>query len=389
MSNMTVTPPTTKTRRKPIAVFSTDRKFRTEATSRLNSLAIYDVTEGDEAAFLSGSLPAGAPRLIILDVQDGAILASPGLQQARDAWGDIPIIAVSAELAPEKVRDLVRLRSVDWLKKPVDGKELVNAVVHNDGLSQVQESQVITFIAASGGAGATTLALSAAGLLAERARTADDTCLVDLDFQNASCGTYLNLVNEFDLENVVTHPERLDVELLDVIKVQRDPGLTLFSFERPEMPFTRNGRDFVLRLLDLVAFRFKNIVIDLPNLATPWFDDVLRNSNRIYLVCEFNIPSLRQTRRILKRVRELRGNTDSVVIVANKKERKWFGQPITSKDAQKIFTNRAVRTITREDGLMVEALNRAVLPAEVAKSSRAVKEMRKLFEETIDGLPAR
>ena len=384
MTSMTMSQQTAITRRKPLAIFSSDPRFRAEATSRLNALAVYDVIEGDEAGFLAGRIAEGTPRLIILDVHDGSMLSNPRLATAKDAWGEVPIIAVSAELSPEKVRDLVRLGSVDWLTKPVDGKELVNSVVHNDGISQVPDSQVITFIAASGGAGATTLALSAAGHLGEEAKTPDDTCLVDLDFQTASCAAYLNLANEFDLESVVSHPERLDIELLDVIKVQREPGLTLFSFERPDMPFSKNGRDFVLRLLDLVAFRYKDVVIDLPNLAAPWFDDVLRNSNRIYVVCEFNIPSLRQARRILKRVRELRGNTDAVYIIANKQTRKFFGQPITPKDAQKIFTNKAVRTITRDDDLMTEALNRAALPNEVAKSARTVKEMRKLFEETID-----
>jgi pilus assembly protein CpaE len=298
-------------------------------------------------------------------------------------WGDTPILAVSAELGSDKVRQLVRLGAVDWFRKPVDAKELINSVIQHDGLSKVGESRVSTFISATGGAGATTMALAAASVLAKKAKAPDETCVVDLDFEGASCSSYLNLVNEFDLDNVVNQPGRLDIELLDVIKLERDPGITLFSFERADMPFTRNGHDFVLRLLDLAAFRYHDVIIDMPNLSTPWFNDVLRNSNRIFVVCEFNIPSLRQARRLVRRIREQRGNSDTVTIIVNKDSRSLFGRPISRKDAEKIFADKEVHTIARDDALMNEALNRALLPSDISPRSRTVKQIKKLFDELI------
>lgn len=389
MTDLTMVPPKAKTRRKPIAVFSSDKAFMAETVSRLNALAIYDVIEGEPRAFLAGRLPEGRPTLVVLDISHGDLLADPQLLAAKEAWGDTPILAVSAELGSDKVRQLVRLGAVDWFKKPVDAKELINSAIQHDGLSKVSESRVCAFISATGGAGATTMALSAASILAKKASAPDETCIVDLDFEGASCSSYLNLVNEFDLENVVNHPDRLDIELLDVIKLEREPGITLFSFERPDMPFKRNGRDFVLRLLDLAAFRYHDVIIDMPNLSTPWFNDVLRNSNRIFIVCEFNIPSLRQARHLVRRVREQRGNSDAVTIVVNKDSRSLFGRPISRKDAQKIFADKEVRTVARDDALMSEALNRALLPSDVSPRSRAVKNMQKLFGELLVNEPTR
>jgi pilus assembly protein CpaE len=376
-------PPNAKTRRKPIAVFSSDKAFLAETVSRLNALAIYDVMEGEPRAFLAGRPPQGRPTLVVLDIAYGELLADPELAMAKDMWGDTPILAVSAELGSDKVRQLVRLGAVDWFRKPVDAKELINSVIQHDGLSKVGESRVSTFISATGGAGATTMALAAASVLAKKAKAPDETCIVDLDFEGASCSSHLNLVNEFDLDNVVNQPGRLDIELLDVIKLEREPGITLFSFERAEMPFTSNGRDFVLRLLDLAAFRYHDVIIDMPNLSTPWFSDVLRNSNRIFVVCEFNIPSLRQARRLVRRIREQRGNSDAVTIIVNKDSRSFFGRPISRKDAEKIFADKEVRTIARDDALMNEALNRALLPSDISPRSRTVKQIKKLFDELI------
>jgi pilus assembly protein CpaE len=376
-------PPKAKTRRKPIAVFSSDKTFLAETVSRLNALAIYDVMEGEPRAFLAGRPPQGRPTLVVLDIAHGELLTDPQLPTAKEAWGDTPILAVSAELGSDKVRQLVRLGAVDWFRKPVDAKELINSVIQHDGLSKVGESRVSTFISATGGAGATTMALAAASVLAKKAKAPDETCVVDLDFEGASCSSYLNLINEFDLDNVVNQPGRLDIELLDVIKLERDPGITLFSFERADMPFTRNGHDFVLRLLDLAAFRYHDVIIDMPNLSTPWFNDVLRNSNRIFVVCEFNIPSLRQARRLVRRIREQRGNSDAVTIIVNKDSRSLFGRPISRKDAEKIFADKEVHTIARDDALMNEALNRALLPSDISPRSRTVKQIKKLFDELI------
>ena len=383
MTDLTMVPPKVKTRRKPIAVFSSDKAFLAETVSRLNALAIYDVMEGEPRAFLAGRPPNGRPTLVVLDIAHGELLTDPQLPTAKEAWGDTPILAVSAELGSDKVRQLVRLGAVDWFRKPVDAKELINSVIQHDGLSKVGESRVSTFISATGGAGATTMALAAASVLAKKAKAPDETCVVDLDFEGASCSSYLNLVNEFDLDNVVNQPGRLDIELLDVIKLERDPGITLFSFERADMPFTRNGHDFVLRLLDLAAFRYHDVIIDMPNLSTPWFNDVLRNSNRIFVVCEFNIPSLRQARRLVRRIREQRGNSDTVTIIVNKDSRSLFGRPISRKDAEKIFADKEVHTIVRDDALMNEALNRALLPSDISPRSRTVKQIKKLFDELI------
>src|SRR5439155_21041003 len=124
----------------------------------------------------------------------------------------------------------VRLNAADWLRKPFDNKELINAVSFHDSGTAASKSRVITFISASGGAGATTLALAAAEYLAKKsADAAAGTCLVDLHYQHANCSSYLNLYNEFDLASVIAQPDRLDVELMDIIKLMRAPGFTLYS----------------------------------------------------------------------------------------------------------------------------------------------------------------
>ncbi|TIR88117.1 CpaE family protein, partial [Mesorhizobium sp.] len=221
-------------------------------------------------------------------------------------------------------------------------------------------------------------------LASKSAERAASTCLVDLDFQSANCGAYLNQFNQFDLAGIIGQPERLDVELMDVIKLSRPSGLTLYSFERPQLPFEPRGADFVFRLLDLVAYRFDDIVIDLPNIETPWHESVLRTSDEIFIVFELNVASLRQGKRLYKKIRELRGNGVSITLVANKHKRKWFGNHFSRSELEKIFKAPHIKSLVLDNALLADALNRAILPSEVDSRARFNKDLKRMFKERLD-----
>ncbi|MCR4264855.1 CpaE family protein [Nitratireductor sp. ZSWI3] len=374
------------TRRKRVALYSSDDGFRSEIAARLEALAIYDVQSGGVEEFLNGAGKDNRPTLIVLDVADGVMLDDRRLAAARASWGQVPIIAVSAELPPERMRNLVRINAADWLRKPVDAKELISAVTFHDSGDQSHGCRIITCVGAGGGAGATTMALAATDHLVRKSKQrAADTCLVDLDFQNANCGAYLNLFNEFDLDGVIGQPDRLDVELMDVIKLTRDPGFTLYTFERPALPYEPRGSDFVLRLLDLAAYRFEDVVVDLPHVETPWSNAVLSASDRIFLVFELNIASLRQAKRLYLKIRALRNNSaDGITLVANKHKRKLFGNHFSHRELQKIFKDKSIRSVPYDRELLTDALNRALLPTEVHARARLNKDFAKLFKECLD-----
>lgn len=373
------------TRRKRIALFSADPQLRRDVATRLDALAIYDVQVAETDAFLKGPPAEGRPTVVILDVGDGDLLAGSGLVDARAAWGNVPLVALSGELGSDQMRNLVRLNAADWLRKPFDGKELINAVTFHDSGSEASKSRVITFIGATGGAGATTLALSAADYLASKsAERAASTCLVDLDFQRANCSAYLNIYNEFDIEGVVTNPDRLDVELMDLIKLTRKPGFTLYSFERPSLPYEANGQDFVFKLLDLAAYRFEDVIIDLPNVETPWLNSVLSTSDEIFIVFELNIASLRHAKHLYQKIRSLRGSGASIMLVANKQKRKLFGNHFSRRELEKVFKMPHIKAVSLDSPLLTDALNRALLPSEAHSGARFNKDLKAIFRERLD-----
>ena len=122
------------TRRKRIALYSSDTQFRREVAVRLESLAIYDVQVADATAFLRGAAPDAKPTVIILDVGDGEILLEPALSTARASWASIPLIAVSAELAPDRCAtwcdQRLGLAAAARRQRPLNAAPTTAAVTH-------------------------------------------------------------------------------------------------------------------------------------------------------------------------------------------------------------------------------------------------------------------
>ena len=367
---------------KGITLYSSDTDLRQRLAAKLAERGTYAVKQADARDFLALPPAIPAPRLIVLDMGDGSILEDPRLAEAWERRAGIPIIALSADMTPERVRSLVRLRASDWLQRPFTEVDFMSALTQVEGGAAAADSRVTTILGASGGAGATTLALMAARHLAQYS-AAGEFCLMDLDFQSASTGAYLNALGEFDLDSLIDNPDRLDREVLELIELHHKPGITLYSFERPDLVFAPTGKRFVLRLLDLVAARHREVVIDLPNLRTPWFDDVIKNSNFVFVVFEINVPSLRQARRTLTHIHEVRGSWEGVVGVGSKAGFKFLGNAISRKDVAKMLGDVKPHFLPRDDELVTDALNRALLPSEVSPRAHLVREASRLFTSVL------
>jgi pilus assembly protein CpaE len=372
-------------RRREIVVFSDDLDFRSEARRRLTTVPEYEIIERNADAVLSGDREHLDFDLVIVDVGDGEMLADKRLAEFRRALADTPFIAISGDLSAEQMRKLVQLASTDWIPRPVDGRNLLEAVTEHLKGARVGKSNIYTFMSCVGGAGGSMLALSAAALIAEKrkSRRNIETCIVDLDFSSAACGFYLDVNNEFNLDGFVADPSRIDLEMLEIIKHDFDPGFSLLSFRKPELLNRDRGHDFVLRLLDVAAYRYRNVVIDLPRYDTPYSETVLKGSDQIFLVTMLTIPAIKFARDAYMRIREARGSGDNIHLIINKNRKRLFSSGISRKEVEKVFKGNTINFLPEDNDLMAEALNRGILPQEVNKRSKLLRRLDKLLDKVL------
>ena len=134
------------------------------------------------------------------------------------------------------------------------------------------------------------------------------------------------------------------------------------------------SNDAVLRLLDIAATRYQNIVIDLPRTWQTWTDDILRGSDRAYVVTDMTVPGLRCARRMVKRIQDRLNREIQPKVILNRIEKQTlFGGGLRHSDVERALEGAYAGGISNNYRVVREAIDRGV-PLETVKQGNSVTE---------------
>ena len=294
-----------------------------------------------------------------------------------------PVVVVTQSFDEAVARRLLQMRVADFLTKPVQPIELVRTcarVAAGPTAIEATEAQITTFLPAVGGAGVTTLAIQTALLLlGSGPRGRSSTCLVDLDFQHGACADYLDLVPRLDLKEIEPRPERLDRQLLEVMLSYHASGLAVVAAPNRPAEMRTFDPDMVTRLLDLVSTNFDYVVIDMPRTWFSWTDNVLLGSNRLLIVSEMTVPSLRQAKQLVAAIRERLGDEPQPQVIVNRFEQRMFASGLTRADVRQALGEDFVAAVPNHYRIVREAIDRGVTLEEVKPGNKITAELKKLI----------
>lgn len=335
--------------------------------------------------------PASA-RVIIADIdaRDRAeLLALQALMMKIS--GRVPVVVLTEAFDDAVARWLIQIRVADFLRKPVEPVELLKSCVKavqslavpatDEAPASPDASQIVTFVPAMGGVGATSLAIETAMQMmragpGKQART----CIVDLDLQAGSCAEYLDLEARLDLSEIGPHPERIDYQLLDVMFSRHSSGLMLLAAPNRTAQLAEINTAVLMRLLDIVSSHFSNVVIDLPRHWRAWTDIVLMGSDRVYVVTDMTVPGLRAARQVASVVNErLPDEVNSKIIVNRFEQATLFGTGLRKADVEKALEGLLAGTVSNNYRLMREAIDRGVILDEVKPGSNVSTDLKKII----------
>lgn len=364
------------TSERTILAVSEDPSFSETALSALAARPSYRVrtsAPGDFARLSTEDIQAIAD-LVVVSIGGGEWLGQPEFTEGLRRL-EIPFIVVSGELSAEGLRRVVQLNAADWLQEPVDPTQLMEAVSAQLGSQNARKSRVASFLPAIGGAGATSLAIMAAASVAKRSKADEaEVCLVDLSFGRAAAGNYLDLTNqEFDVMELARHPERIDLELLDIVKREHPLGFTVLSFHCPELDWSKDASEFIYRLLDNVAFRYPYTIIDLPSHHTAWRPSVVKACDVVAMVTEANVPGLRYCRGLRNELIEAGADPERIEVIVNKYHGGFLSRGLSKDEIRKVFANAEIVFLPEDGKTASEAMNRGLPWQEVNGRSATVK----------------
>ena len=351
------------------ATFGTSSAIELRVVS--GSVASVDALEADDVTVVIVDLDASrADEMVALE------------RMMRHAGAAPPVVVVTQAFDAEVARSLLQMRVADFLVKPVQPVELVRTcarVARSSVAETTTEAQIYSFTSAVGGAGVTTLAIQTALLLLASGQRARPTvCLVDLDFQHGACADYLDLEPRLDLKEIEPRPERLDRQLLEIMLSHHASGLELIAAPNRPAEMRSFDPDMVTRLLDLVSSHFDYVVIDMPRTWFSWTDSVLLGTNKLFIVSEMTVPSLRQAKGLVAAIRERLGDSPQPQVIVNRFEQRMFDAGLKKADIEQALGNDFAGVIPNNYRLVREAIDRGVPLDEVKPGNNITGQLKKL-----------
>lgn len=321
---------------------------------------------------------AELPDLLILVVANNSLAELTALSE-RPARSRPPLIVISDALDTETMRVAMRAGARDFVREDAEVSVLlgaVEAIAEEIEASQPERScEVYTILNASGGDGGTMLATNLANLSA-KAQT--PTALVDLDLQLAPAGHYLDLTPKNSLLEALERIEEMDELSVNAFSTKHASGLDLFAaITSPVIVDRESIEHSVAQFLDILAGAYSRILIDLPEWFDPLSAAVLERSDKVILVIQQSLTSLRNAGKIMDLLRkDLLIPDERIVVVLNRFNR---NATLEMSDVRRTLKAESILTLPNQYRVVAESIDIGVPLSEHAPNTQISKALAQVF----------
>lgn len=261
------------------------------------------------------------PDIIVIDdaPENGALLSR--VRTIKENFPQVALLVVSANCDPQQIIDTMKAGAAEYLVQPVSEKVFVNAIeevrakLANAG--RLAQGNVYSFISAKGGVGATVLAVNTAAALALSKKNA--VALVDMSLQSGDASVLLDIVPQTTILDIAQNIHRLDVAFLRGVMCPHNTGISFLAApQNPEDSDEIRG-EHIAGILDLARKLHDNIIIDCSSMhVSDCSVEAFRRSDKIFVVTDMSVPSIRNTVRLCKLIRKFGISANKVEIVINR-----------------------------------------------------------------------
>jgi pilus assembly protein CpaE len=246
------------------------------------------------------------------------------------------------------------------------------------------DTRLIMFIHASGGAGATTLAVNTAVQLQNRLKDGRGTaCLIDFDLQFGDAHLHLDLPVQSRGLGLVNAPERLDRRMLDELMINAPNGLKVLTSPEAPMPLDGLNTDTVDTILSLARRRYRYVVVDMPHALAHWSEAAMRRADHIFLVTQINVPALRAARRLLDTIREEHVTRAPVTVIANRYGGKTGSTRLPLSQASRALDRDVSIVVPNDYQVVMESVDQGVPVSTLRPGSKFAEAISGILDETV------
>ena len=304
---------------------------------------------------------------------------------------DCTVLTVSASQEGSLILQAMRAGAKEFLSHPLKIDDFVAALDRirlsggaggEDG-KPARGNRVIAVAGVGGGVGCTSLAVNLGCALAEDA--GNSVTVIDLDLALGDADVWLDIIPDYTIQDVAENLSRLDYSLLKRSLTRHDCGAFLLPRPVQMEEMVTMGAEDLKRVVALLRATFSHLVIDIGKSYGALDQTVLDAADDILLVCQLDLPALRNVVRVLQYLDLQEKNAPKVKIVLNR-------MGLTDRQ---ISVSKAMDTIGREVywklpndyGTMIESRNNGVPLISQAPNSRLTESIRGLAAKLDGGAP--
>ena len=323
--------------------------------------------------------------LVILPLDDVAPLELLALEGEIRKDPNISVIATAATADSDLILRAMRAGVHEFLVSPPAAEELAGSVerLMRRMVTEAVRGELVSVYSAKGGLGCTSIAVNLAQAFAST-RTNARVALADLVVAGGDVRVFLNLKPAYDLTHLVAKGKQVDGELLNSILSPHSGGVwVLPTSENPE-PEELYDASTIGSILDLLRANFAVTVCDCEHHLSERTLTALDVADRIVLVTELSVPSLRSMQRTLGLCRRLGYGEIKLCVVVNRYQ---SADVLPLKDAESLLQWPICWTLPNDYRLSAASLTKGVPVALEYPSSKLARSYRDLASKLF-GSPA-
>jgi len=350
-----------------------------EQIRALNFVRLVAEVSGPEE--LAAALPELGVSLVFFHLDPDPVPIIEIIDQVSTRYPDLVLIAIGSQTSPNEILAPMRAGCDQFVCKPIDHSDLANAVgrVANKRLLSRTQGRCICVTSASGGAGATTIACNLAlelGLLADK-----DCALMDMDLQFGDIAENFDCEVKYTLYDLATSGSDLDRTVITdsitklpckVALLTRPAHLEQHEVITPEL---------VHRVIDILMNAYANVVIDVPRRIEPCTVAALRQAELTLIVCQLQVPSVRNARRYFEALMQLGIPRERIEIVVNRCDSN--AKRITTKDIEETVNKPVFATVPNDYQFVARSLDYGRPIAAIDRSNAVRSALRKMAKRVL------
>jgi pilus assembly protein CpaE len=221
----------------------------------------------------------------------------------RPSWLQFLVVLRNADVPTS--RALTRAGAADVLPAPTSEAALTlsleRLLAHETtDRAQIRKSgQVVAVLKAGGGVGATSLAVQAAHILAERGGKSSRVCFADLDLQFGAAALYFDVGEALTVTDCIAVGEFLGETQFATALAAHKSGVRVLAGPRELTALDTMTPQLAEALVSGLRRDFALTIIDMPSVWTAWTNRVLQLADRIVMVTQLSVAHVHLVRRQL------------------------------------------------------------------------------------------